>query len=214
MKDKHQKHKELVTSRGTVIVSSFCGPSEMLSFSFRETFISEAKYHSIISKKETLVKAALKPDANVTLAYTTDNEVVGFAILEYPSIEGRWSKVGNNVMMEVSVIEVSRPWRNLGIAKELLRLVVDHPLKDDRILYMVGYSWTWDLVGTDLSSDKYHDVMIRLFSAESFKPLWTNEINIRLRPENLFMARIGKNITKDLKSRFSLVQYNVNPDQS
>jgi hypothetical protein len=38
--------------------------------------------------------------------------IVGFAILQYPDADERWTRVGKQIMMELSVVEVSRAWRS------------------------------------------------------------------------------------------------------
>ena len=211
MAHNYQKRVESDTKMGVVTFSSFCSPDEILSLSFKESFTKYPRYNPIISNKKTLAKAATQPDTNVTLAFNSDEDVVGFSILEYSSPDERWNKVGEKVMMEVSVIEVSRPWRSLGISKKMLDLLLDHPLKESRIIYMVGYSWTWDLEGSGLQPMNYRDQMIKLFSTNDFKIAQTNEPNILLRPENLFMVRIGANISEKMKKRFSLVRFNIDP---
>lgn len=205
----YQKKEKWLTSRGMVTLCSFCGPDDISPLSFRETFTKYARYNPIISEKESLVRAASAPDANVTLAVTGDGKIVGFAILGYPNPDERWVRVGERVMMEVSVIEVSRPWRSSGISGKMLHLLLDHPLKPDRIFYMVGYSWTWDLDGTDIPSMRYRDMMISLFTPHGFRIYQTNEPNIMLRPENLFMARIGENISERIRNRFKMVRFNL-----
>ena len=207
----HQYQKSIVrhTEEGDVTICSFCTPDEIMSLSFKKTFTTYARYNPIISKKESLVKAASKPDANVSLALTDEGNIVGFSILEYPYPDERWARVGDSTMMEVAVIEVVREWRSAGISKELLRFTLDHPLKEDRIFYMVGYSWTWDLEGAGVPPMAYRDMMIRLFSSQEFEILQTNEPNIMLRPENLFMARIGANIPKEIQKQFKLVRFNM-----
>jgi acetoin utilization protein AcuA len=205
----YQKSVDRQTNQGDVRICSFCSPEEIASLSFQETFTKYARYNPIISKKETLSASASNPDANVTLAITPDDKIVGFSILEYPQPDERWIRVGENVMMEVSVIEVSRVWRSAGIARDILRLVTDHPLKEDRIFYMVGYSWTWDLDGTGIAPMTYRDMMISLFSSCGFEIFQTNEPNIMMRPENLFMARIGANISDAVQKRFKMVRFNL-----
>ncbi len=95
----------------------------------------------------------------------------------------------------------------MGISGEVLSLGVDHPLKEDRILYMVGYSWTWDMDGVPAMT--YRNMMIGLFTKFEFKILQTNEPNIMLRPENLFMARIGANIPGEIQKLFKMVRFNL-----
>ncbi len=190
-------------------LTSFCQPDEISALSFRQTFTKYARYNPIVSRKETLIKAASRPDANATLAVTADKQIVGFSILEYPGPDERWTRVGDRIMMEVAVIEVNSDWRSGGLARELLRLTTAHPLREDRIFYMVGYSWTWDLEGAGVSAMGYRDMMIRLFSTQDFKIFQTNEPNIMMRPENLFMARIGANVPEKIQRKFKMVRFNL-----
>ncbi|MBW2607199.1 MAG: hypothetical protein JRD05_06130 [Deltaproteobacteria bacterium] len=205
--NRKQKSIELSTQRGKVIISSFCSPDDIASLSFIEAYTKYAGYRSIVSKKDTLIKAASQPDTNVTLAFTPDGKIIGFGILEYPQSGERWQRVGGWIMMEVSVIEVGRPWRSLGISKKILQFLVDHPLKEGKIFYMVGYSWTWDL--EEISAMDYRNMLISIFSQQGFKTFQTNEPNIMMRPENLFMARIGTNISENIRKRFKLVRFNL-----
>ena len=207
MSPKNQKRFEWSTRRGKVIINSFCSPDDIASLSFIKAYTKYARYRSIVSKKETLIKAASQPDTNVTLAFTPDGKIIGFGILEYPHPGERWQRVGDRIMMEVSVIEVGRPWRSLGISKKILRFLVDHPLKEGKIFYMVGYSWTWDLEG--ISAMDYRNMMIKIFSQQGFKTFQTNEPNIMMRPENLFMARIGANISESIQERFKQVRFDL-----
>lgn len=209
MPHQYQKCEEQQTDTGKINICSFCEPDEILSLSFGKAFSKYARYNPIISGKETLVAATSRPDTNVTLAFTQDREIVGFAILEYPDHEERWTRVADQAMMEVSVIEVGRDWRSAGISKALLRLLTDHPLKEDRIFYMVGYSWTWDLDSTGIPPMTYRNMLISLFSFFGFRIFQTNEPNIMLRPENLFMAGIGANISEEVRKQFKLVRFNL-----
>ena len=53
--------------------------------------------------------------------------------------------------------------------------------------------------------------MIRLFEPFEFQELQTNEPNICLRPENIFMARIGAEISDDLQHRFKWLRFGLSP---
>jgi acetoin utilization protein AcuA len=209
MAHKNQKRIEWSTRRGKVIISSFCSPDAIASLLFIEAYTKYAGYRSIVSKKETLIKAASQPDTNVTLAFTPDGKIVGFGILEYPHSGERWKRLGGWTMMEVSVIEIGRSWRSLGISKKILRFLIDHPLKEEKIFYMVGYSWTWDL--ERMSAMDYRNMLIGIFSQQGFKIFQTNEPNVMMRPENLFMARIGADLSEDIRKRFKLARFDLNP---
>lgn len=205
-----QKCIEQPTSNGLVSICSFCSAEFISTLEFKQAFQPYSRYHPIISKKETLIEASKEPDANIVVAFTIEKEIIGFSVLQYPSKEERWSRVGEKVMMEVSVIEVGRNWRGMGISKQLLlRTTNDHPLLEDRIFYMVGYSWTWDLNGSKMTVMQYRDMMVHLFSSAGFKIYQTNEPNVLLRPENLFMARMGANIPPEIQKRFKKVLFNL-----
>jgi acetoin utilization protein AcuA len=174
-----------------------------------DSFTEYPWHKPIISQKKTLVEVATQPDANVTVAFTTNERIIGFGVLQYPDPDERWVRVGDRITMEASVIEVDRLWRTMGIAKELLALLMHHPLREDRIIYMVGYSWTWDLKGSTMSAMDYRTMLIKLGSPYGFKPFQTNEPNVLLRPENLFMARIGAHISEEVRKRFKHVRFNL-----
>lgn len=199
----------LQTPRGPVDIHSFCRPETIAAFDFDPSLKRYTAYKPLLSDKETLLTAASQAEQNVTLACTEEGAIVGVALLEYPSEEERWARVGERITMEVAVIEVGAAWRSAGIAREMLRALVDHPLKENRIFYMVGYSWTWDLEGTRLTPIRYREVLIGLFSTFGFRTYQTNEPNILLRPENLFMARIGERIPEAVQKRFKWVRFDM-----
>lgn len=145
----------------------------------------------------------------MTLAFRREGEIVGLGILEYPAPDDRWIRVGDPMMMEVSIIEVRRPWRKYGLARNILHLTLDHPTIESRICYMVGYSWTWDLDAHGGTAMNYRDTLIHLFSREGFKIFQTNESNVMLRPENLFMARVGNSVSRETVERFKRARFNV-----
>lgn len=205
----YQKIQTRLFDEGGVTIKSFCSPDQIEPLSLKETFVESGGYNPILTKKESLIDAAMRPDANVTLAYTEDGKIVGISILRYPPPDERWSKTGDRMMMEVSVLEVAGIWRLRGISKMLLELLLDHPLKENRIIYMVGYSWTWDTAGTGKSVIEYRNILINLFTRSGFRIYPTNEPNVMMRPENLFMARIGRDISESMRRRFKLVRFNL-----
>lgn len=192
-----------------ITIRSFCSPDDIAPLSLKDTFVESNNYNPILSKKESLISASLQQDANVTIAYTDDRKIIGISILQYPSPEERWVKIENRVMMEVTVIEVATKWRSKGISKKLFELLFEHPLKEHRIIYMVGYSWTWDVAGTDISVIEYRNMLINLFSHFGFRIYPTNDLNVMIRPENLFMARIGAKISENVQMKFKLLRFNL-----
>ena len=200
---------ELETDQGTISVASFYTPENIAALSFRNAFQMHPHYNPIISSKESLMRIAAEQDTNVTLATTAEDAIVGFGILQYPEPGERWLRVGDRVMMELSVVEVSCDWRGGGLAGKILEYALNHPLKEDKILYMVGYSWTWDISGSGLAIMEYRDMMIGLFEKFGFTLRQTNEPNIMMRPENMFMVRMGANVTAAVGKRLKQVQFNL-----
>ena len=200
------------TEQGVLTLRSFWTPEEIEPLRFGMAGERFAQYRPLISGKSRLVQAASVLDANVTLAVDREGTIVGAGILEQPEGESRWARVGEDAIMEVSAIEVARPWRDAKLSRPLLRLLLDHPSREKRVFFMVGYSWTWDLDGKGLTAMAYREMLIRLFSERGFRTFQTNEPNVMLRPENLFMARIGERVRPDLVQRFKRVRFGLDPD--
>jgi len=113
--------------------------------------------------------------------------------------------------MEVKAIEVSSNRRSTGLAKNILGLLVGHPVVEEKIIYMVGYSWTWDLDGTRKTAQQYRRMLIRLFDPFGFIEYQTNEPNICLKPENIFMGRVGRNVSPDAQNAFKWLRFGMRP---
>ena len=191
-----------------VRILPFCRPETIRDYAFDRQFGTHAQYRSIYTKRETLETNARQEGVNVTLA-VADRSIVGFGVLSHPEPEDRWIELGKGAMMEVKVIEVARTWRSSGIAHAILQSLLSQPDIETKIVYMVGYSWTWDLDGTHKTAQAYRNMMIHLFEPFGFQELQTNEPNICLKPENLFMARIGKAVSEDIRTRFKWLRFGV-----
>lgn len=199
------------TPAGSIQIRSFCTPAEIQSYRFDEQFGTHAQYKSIYTKRETLEKHAAKLDANVVLALAESRKIVGFGVFSHPDPDERWVELGAGMMMEIKAVEVSRSLRACKIAGDLVGLMLSHPRIEQMIAYMVGYSWTWDLDGSGLTAQQYRNLLIRLFSPHGFIELQTNEPNICLKPENLFMGRIGNGIAEQIRQDFKWLRFGVSP---
>jgi acetoin utilization protein AcuA len=206
-----QKTVLRTTPSGSITIRSFCTPEEIRSYRFHDQFGIHAQYKSIYTKRQTLEKHAAKMDANVVLALTENQEICGFGVLSHPASDERWTQLGPGMMMEVKAVEVSRNLRSFKIAGDLVRLMVAHPKIERIIAYMVGYSWTWDLDGSSLNAQQYRNMLIRLFNPHGFIELQTNEPNICLKPENLFMGRIGSDVSDRIRQDFKWLRFGVSP---
>lgn len=204
-------HKEILrpTPAGNILIRSFCTPQEIRSYRFSEQFGNHAQYKSIFTRRETLENHAAQPDANVVLALMEERRIVGFGVFSHPDPDDRWAALGEGTMMEVKAVEVSRNLRSCRIAGELVRLMLSHPRIEEMIAYLVGYSWTWDLDGSGLTAQQYRNMLIHLFSPHGFVELQTNEPNICLKPENLFMGRVGSGVSDPVRQDFKWLRFGV-----
>lgn len=201
----------IVTPLGELRIRSFCTPDEIRKLSFDRQFGTHAHYRSLYTKRESLERKAEQADASVVLAIADATHIVGFGVLAYPDPEERWAGLQPQVMMEVNAIEVSRQWRSRKIARGIIQMMMVHPLIEEKIAYFVGYSWTWDLDGNHLSAPQYRQMMASLFEPFGFQEFQTNEPNICLRPENIFMARIGQNVSKEILNQFKWLRFGMTP---
>lgn len=199
------------TPLGPIQIRSFCTPDEIQTYRFSSQFTTHAQYKSIYTKQKTLVQHADSALANVVLALTESRQIVGFGVFSHPDDDDRWAKLEPEIMMEIKAVEVCQSFRSYKIAGDLIQLMLTHPNIEQMIAYMVGYSWTWDLDGSGLTAQQYRNVLIRLFSPHQFIELQTNEANICLRPENIFMGRVGSQVSDQVCQDFKLLRFGFTP---
>jgi acetoin utilization protein AcuA len=213
MNETPQKEIILPIPKDDVRIRSFCTPEEIRIYIFHSQFGIYAQYKSLYTKRESLEKNAELQDANVVLALANNKNIIGFGVLAYPEPGERWAELKQHTMMEIKVVEVSRDWRSSRIANGLVKMMLSHPQIEDKIVYMVGYSWTWDLDGTKKTAQEYRNMLIRLFKPHGFQEYQTNEPNICLRPENIFMGRMGKNVSKEMQNIFKWLRFGIASSQ-
>ena len=201
----------LTTLGGEVRIRTFCSPEEIGKCTFDRQFTFHDHYKSFYTSRKLLEKSAGQPDTNVVLSLVEPNHIIGYGVMAYPDAGERWADLGPGIMMEVTAIEVCRSWRSHKIAPAILKMMVVHPQIEEKLLYMVGYSWTWDLSGTRKSAQQYRQMLINLFKPHGFQQYQTNEPNICLKPENLFMCRVGNKINQVILDRFKWLRFGLSP---
>ena len=198
-------------ANGQLRIRCGCHPEEIRGYTFDAQFGSYAHFRSLYTKRETLETIAGHDGANVVLALTDNNHIIGFGVLDFPEPNERWARLGAKRMMEVKAIEVCRDFRAARVASGILEMLLRHPQLEEMIVYMVGYSWTWDLDGTGKTPQAYRNILLRLFARHGFVEMQTNEPNICLKSENLFMARVGKEVPDDIIQKFKWLRFGVRP---
>lgn len=165
-------------------------------------------YSSMIRKLDEFEKIVASENGRVSLVILHPTTVVAYFACAHPKEGDRWSKLGN-LMYEFRAIEVSRNYRKYGIAGRLIKTIMAESFIEDKIAYMSGYSWHWDIVGSGYPVDEYRKVHFRLLEPYRFKEMSTNEPNISLRAENIFMARIGDRVSPEDEKRFRRLTFGM-----
>ena len=199
----------LETPMGTLSVYAFASPDEIRRLSFDGQFGEHPGFRSLYTRRASLIKRAAQEDTNVVLAVTDKKNIIGFGVLACPEPDQRWARLEPKVMMEVKAIEVARDWRQMGVGSVLVKGMLSHPGVEEKIVYFVGFTWTWDLRWTKITASQYRKMMIRLFQPFQFNECKTNEPNICLDADNLFMCRTGKNISDRLLDDFKWLSFGV-----
>lgn len=200
----------LDTPAGRLSVVTFASFEDICRLRFDPEFGEHTGFRSLYTRGESLMMRSCEEEVNVVLA-VRDTNIVGFGLLACPDPDQRWARLGPRKVMEVKAIEVVRSLRKTGLAKVLVEGMLTYPEVEKRILYLVGYTWVWDLMGAKLTGSQYRQMMIRLFQPFGFTECKTNEPNICLDPDNLFMCRTGKNVSDSLKEDFKWLSFGVYP---
>ena len=204
--DRYPQHDLiLATPEGEIRLRSFCRPEDVRRARFDEGFAEDGSYRPLC-RPEALLQAAGAPDGELLLALAGDR-VVGYGLVCRPVPEDRWAAMDE--AMEVRAIETSRTRRGRGIAGALLSLLAQHPRIEEWVVVVTGYSWSWDLAGSGLDAAGYRRMMVRLFAPRGFAEHATNEPNLCLKPENVFLARIGADLSAAARQRFKWLCYGI-----
>ncbi len=196
------------TPKGELLFRALCPPGSFVGLKLDPGLGRFAHYSSMIQKLELFQRIASGEDGNVILALADGNTVVAYACCYYPAPGERWAALGK-LMYEMGAIEVSRNWRNLGIAQKLVHMAMDRDFYEEKIAYMNGFSWHWDLEGTGFTLAQYRQMMINLMRPYGFKEYPTNEPNVAIREENVFLARIGSRVSELDVRRFRKLLFGI-----
>lgn len=196
------------TPRGEISIHVNCPPTFFESLELDSGLGNFAHYSSIIQKLEVFKKIALGKDGRVCLALIEPRTVIAYAAGWYPDKSERWSKLGN-LMYEMGAVEVSRNFRNMGIARAVIELIMSAEFIEEKIAYMNGFSWHWDLDFSRLTIIQYRMLMQQLLKKHGFQEYHTNEPNIALREENLFMARVGCRVSDQDRKKFRNLRFGI-----
>ena len=179
------------TAAGSLMLHSFCPPSLVASLKAERGLHAFARVPE--REHQLLLGIAERPDCALTLAYTPTGEIVGQVTLA--PADAWWQGVANTYEL---AMEVSSPWRRLGIARQLLSLTLEHHAVEEMILVAVGLSWHWDLKGSGLYPFRYRSLLAHILEPSHFFECLTDEPNVELDPANILLVRIGKRVEQEV----------------
>jgi acetoin utilization protein AcuA len=162
------------------------------------------RYQDAHKTRKILSSVSALGDAKLACAVFA-NCIVGYVLIVSPEADSRWSEINDAllggfpaladpVLLELGSIEMSTPWRGLGLSRELLRFIFEDPFFEDKIVISRELSWTWDLRSTGLTPLAYRGKLLRLFESAGFRYCETDDDEIGYAGENMLTARIGERI--------------------
>ena len=148
-----------------------------------------------VGETKNMLETLVRENNIVSVAYNEKNEIIGYLIVLTPQEE----RFNLEKIYQIGSIEVSKDYRGMGIATELMKLFEDE-FFDDKIIYTFCYSWHWDT--TECTVERYRKKILHLLHAQGFVEEFINDINIKMDPYNIFAVRYGKNADPVLIKKF------------
>ncbi len=133
--------------------------------------------------------------------------IIGYVTYLYPDPMERWSTGNLPYLLELGAIEISLPYRGLGLGNELLKVSTRSPEFENYIVITTEYYWHWDLKNSGLDVFEYKKLMQAMMSHGGLEVFATDDPEITSHPANCLMARIGKNITVDQMTEFDNIRF-------
>ena len=206
--------RKLHTPRGEVLLARdfseeyirCLGMGEGLGIFFHYRYQDAHKTRNILSA------VSESEDGRVACAVAS-NCIVGYAAAVRPETGTRWEDANTEllksfpaladpVLLELGSIEVSTPWRSLGLGREILRFLFEDPAFEEKIAFSRELSWHWDLRSDGRSPLAYRSMLLRLFESAGFRYYETDDEEIGYAGENMLTVRVGEKIPPEAALRF------------
>jgi acetoin utilization protein AcuA len=199
----------LDTPQGPVAVHDWCESAFIAGHEMESGLGTFPSYRSLFTSPEGLAKVSRGGQADVVLGIDRQDRIAGYCIMGEPEAREFWGRLGPGTLYEIVGLEVSRNYRKTKLGRLLLDYGLTNELAEERITFMVGYSWTWDLEGSGLSAADYRAMLMRMLQPYGFRRYPTNEPNVALRPENVFMARVGSRVPAETFKKFKNLLFGI-----
>jgi hypothetical protein len=198
--------KRLQTKKGDVLLARdfseeyirCLGMGEGLGVFFHYRYRDAHKTRNILSA------VSGSPDHWLACAVSA-NCIVGYVAIVGPEPGSRWDEINtallksspslaDPVLLELGSVEVSTPWRSMGLARELFRFMFEDPVFEEKIVISRELSWHWDLRSSGLTPLAYRSMLLRLFESAGFRYCETDDDEIGYVGENMLTARAGAKV--------------------
>jgi len=189
------------TKKGKISLENYC-PTEKLEKLVVDDGIVMFSRNDPGRQKRALVNVSRSEGGNVTVGIREDR-LVSYIGIHRPSERERWGKPAFPWLYELGAIEVSRNYRRMGLAEAMLEVSFDDPYYDDKIVLTTGFTWHWDLEGTGIDKALYRLLGIELFGRYGFMEMGTDEPNVTMDSSNLFLVRLGKDVSFSRYQKFA-----------
>ena len=190
-----ERERSLDTPGGILLLHDYCSPSLMEQLRADEGLNAFARRAE--REHELLRNIAKKPENKLTIARTPEGVIIGEVTLA--PADARW---GNSECIYEIAVQVTDSWRRWGIAHSLLAFALEFATLEQMIIVGMGLYWHWDPEGLGLTLYQYREMMGRLFAAHGFSEYLTTEANIRMSPANVFIARMGSRVDRNMMNTF------------
>jgi acetoin utilization deacetylase AcuC-like enzyme len=194
-KSEESRVRTLDTARGPILLRDWCPPSLVERLHPDPGLNAFAR---LAEREQALLKRiATDPGGELVVAHTPEGQLIGQVSI--CGADDWWEGIPD--LYEVA-IEVSSNWRHIGLSKLLLKFALEPDYFEDVILFALGFAWHWDVEGLGMSSMSYGQMIRRLFESVGFEKMAANEPNLHLDPANVFLARIGGNVSPGTIAQF------------
>ncbi len=196
------------TGKGRVCIESGFTLNGLKDLKLDSGFTGQSEYRCIYNDIASL-EQVLNHGGHISVALSEDKTIVGLSVLDCPDPTQRWARLGEKSLLELKAVEVMREFRSYKIARCLIADLLSFSKIEQKIIYLVGYSWTWDLIYSKMKKQSYRKMLVDLYSEFGFIEYSTNEPNICLKPENIFMVRVGKHVPKKTFEKFKWLRFGL-----
>lgn len=196
-----ESSRSLKTKKGEIVVTNYYRPEELERLRVDDG-ISMFSRHNPERQKKALLNVANSVGGNVIVGVKGDL-LVSYIGIHHPSERERWGKQAHLWLYELGAIEVSKNYRRIGLAEQMLDIAFADPFYDDKIVLTTGFTWHWDLEGTGMTKLEYKALGVELFGRYGFMEMTTDEPNVTMDSANLFLVRLGKDSSFSQYQKFA-----------